>query len=78
MSILLRKEDVAMRPETDFSPLLRSSVGFGRTLDTLRSQLWVELIGIYPPCGIERTGQDADCVRLAVPGSRPGDIVVTT
>ena len=36
VSMLLRKEDVEMRTEFDFSPLFRSSVGFDRMFDLLQ------------------------------------------
>ena len=36
VSMLLRKEDVEMRTEYDFSPLFRSSVGFDRMFDLLQ------------------------------------------
>ena len=67
-----------MRPEIDLGPLRRPSAGCGRTLDTLRSALQVELIGKYPSYEIRRTGEDAHRVTLAVASSRPGDPVVTT
>jgi hypothetical protein len=34
--MLLRKEDVEMRTEYDFSPLFRSTVGFDRMFDLLQ------------------------------------------
>jgi hypothetical protein len=77
-SVLLRKEDVATRPEIDLGPLLRYSVGFDRMLDSLRGAPQVELIGDDPPRDIRRTGEDACRVRLAGAGSRPDDPVVAT
>jgi len=77
--MLLRKEDVAMRTDFDFSPLFRSTVGFDRMLDLLQQATR----GVsddspnYPPYDIERTGEDTYRITLAVAGFRPEDITVT-
>jgi molecular chaperone IbpA len=75
--MLLRKEDVAMRTEFDFSPLLRSSLGFDRMLNALRSAAEVEPIGSYPRCDIERTDEDRYRVTLPVAGFRPDELTLT-
>jgi len=66
-----------MRTEFDFSPLFRSTVGFDRMFDALRSAAQVDHIENYPPYDIERTGEDEYRVTLAVAGFRPEDLTVT-
>lgn len=66
-----------MRTEFDFSPLLRSAVGFNRMLDDLRSATRVEHLDNYLPYDIERAGEDQYRVTLAVAGFRPGELTVT-
>jgi len=77
--MLLRKEDVAMRTEFDFSPLFRSTVGFDRMFDLLQhaARGGADESANYPPYDIERTGEDTYRVTLAVAGFRPEDITVT-
>lgn len=61
----------------DFSPFYRSTVGFDRLfsrLDTLVS----EEAKSYPPYNIERTGEDAYRITIAVAGFSSGDIVIET
>jgi molecular chaperone IbpA len=75
--MLLRKEDVEMKTEFDFSPLFRSTVGFDRMLDALRAATRVEHLENYPPYDIERTDEDQYRVTLAVAGFRPEELTVT-
>jgi molecular chaperone IbpA len=75
--MLLREEDVEMRTEFDFGPLFRSTVGFDRVFDALRSAARVEQLESYPPYDIERTGEDEYRVTLAVAGFRPDELTVT-
>ena len=61
----------------DFSPFYRSTVGFDRLfnrLDTLSAQE----AKTYPPYNIERTGDDAYRISIAVAGFSNGDIAVET
>ena len=61
----------------DFSPFYRSTVGFDRVfnrLDTLVNQE----AKTYPPYNIERTGEDAYRISIAVAGFANGDIAIET
>ncbi|HWU17274.1 MAG TPA: Hsp20 family protein, partial [Devosia sp.] len=61
----------------DFSPFYRSTVGFDRLfnrLDTLSGQE----TKTYPPYNIERTGEDAYRISIAVAGFSNGDIAIET
>lgn len=61
----------------DFSPFYRSTVGFDRLfnrLDTLSGQEAKS----YPPYNIERTGDDAYRISIAVAGFSNGDIAIET
>jgi molecular chaperone IbpA len=75
--MLLRKEDVEMRTEFDFTPLFRSTVGFDRMLDALRTAARVEHLDNYPPYDIERVGEDEYRVTLAVAGFKQDELTVT-
>ena len=75
-SMLLRKEDVEMRTEYDFSPLFRSTVGFDRMFDLLQHATRGGVDENYPPYDIERTGEDSYRVTLAVAGFKPDDLNV--
>jgi molecular chaperone IbpA len=75
--MLLRKEDLEMRTEFDFSPLFRSTVGFDRMVDALRAAARVEHLENYPPYDIDRTGEDEYRVTLAVAGFRSEELTVT-
>jgi len=59
----------------DFAPLFRTAVGFDR-LARLADSLPQESTG-YPPYNIEKTGEDAYRVTLAVAGFGPNDIELT-
>ena len=76
VSMLLRKEDVEMRTEYDFSPLFRSTVGFDRMFDLLQHATRGGVDENYPPYDIERTGEDSYRVTLAVAGFKPDDLNV--
>lgn len=59
----------------DFAPLFRAAVGFdrlARLVDTLPQD-----VASYPPYNIEKTGEDAYRVSLAVAGFGPDNIDVT-
>ena len=52
----------------DFSPLYRSTVGFDRLFTMLDSLGQPENAQTYPPYNIERTGEDAYRISMAVAG----------
>ena len=61
----------------DFTPFYRSTVGYDRLfnrLDTLGGQE----AKTYPPYNIERTGEDAYRISIAVAGFSNGDIAIET
>ncbi|WP_424140447.1 Hsp20 family protein [Roseomonas chloroacetimidivorans] len=62
---------------TDFAPLARSSIGFDRLLKLLENGRLPEPADDYPPYNIEKTGQDAYRITLAVAGFGPDDLDIT-
>ena len=60
----------------DFSPLYRSTVGFDRLFTMLDSLGQLEDGQTYPPYNIERTGDDAYRISMAVAGFSEDDISV--
>ncbi|WGM40119.1 Hsp20 family protein [Caulobacter sp. NIBR1757] len=60
----------------DFSPLYRSVVGFDRLATLLDSAAAQESQAGYPPYNIERTGEDAYRVEIAVAGFRPDELAI--
>ena len=58
----------------DLSPLYRSTVGFDRLFNLLDSAAGSEQAQPYPPYNIERTGQNAYRVTLAVAGFGEQDL----
>jgi molecular chaperone IbpA len=71
-SILL-KEDMAM-DRFDFSPLFRSTIGFDRLARLVDLD---NTAPTYPPYNIEKTGDDAYRLTIAVAGFSPEEIDVT-
>jgi molecular chaperone IbpA len=61
----------------DFSPYRRSTVGFDRLFDLLEGQSRLNSGDNYPPFNIERCGEDAYRITLAVAGFKPADIDIT-
>lgn len=62
----------------DFSPLWRSTVGFDRLVDMLAADSFrAANEQNYPPYNIERMGDDAYEVSLAVAGFTPEEITIT-
>jgi len=59
----------------DLTPLFRQTVGFDRLFDAL-AQGGLEPAPNYPPYNIERTGENAYRVTLAVAGFAPGDLSI--
>jgi molecular chaperone IbpA len=61
----------------DFSPYRRTMVGFDRLFDMIENQGRANTGDKYPPFNIERLGEDAYRITLAVAGFRPADIDIT-
>ncbi len=61
----------------DFTPYRRSTVGFDRLFDLLENTARANAGDNYPPFNIERRGEDAYRITLAVAGFKPGDIEIT-
>jgi molecular chaperone IbpA len=62
----------------DFTPYRRSTVGFDRLFDLLENTARNAAGGEnYPPFNIERRGEDAYRITLAVAGFRPQDLDIT-
>jgi molecular chaperone IbpA len=61
----------------DFSPFYRSTVGFDRLFNRLDT-LGAQEAKTYPPYNIERTGEDAYRISIAVAGFSNGDIAIET
>ena len=59
----------------DFSPLYRSVVGFDRLADLLDSAAAETATG-YPPYNIERTGDNAYRIEMAVAGFKPDELAI--
>jgi len=67
-----------MRNTFDFSPLFRSSVGFDRLQRQLDSALkFSQANESYPPYNIEKAGDDAYRISIAVAGFSEADLDVT-
>ena len=61
----------------DFTPYRRTTVGFDRLFDLLERQARLTAGDNYPPFNIERQGEDAYRITLAVAGFKPGEIDIT-
>ncbi len=61
----------------DFSPYRRSMVGFDRVFDMLENQGRANSSDNFPPFNIEKRGEDAYRITLAVAGYKPADIDIT-
>ena len=61
----------------DFAPLWRSSVGFDRLFDLINDTQRLEGQDNYPPYDIERTGENAYRISLALAGFSPDEINIT-
>jgi molecular chaperone IbpA len=66
-----------MRTVLDVSPLWRSSIGFDRMLGLLDEVTRAETAENYPPYDIEKTGEDAYRISLAVAGFSPDELSIT-
>ncbi len=61
----------------DFTPYRRSMVGFDRVFDMLENQARASSGDNYPPFNIEKRGDDAYRITLAVAGFKPADLDIT-
>lgn len=61
----------------DFAPYRRSTVGFDRLFDLLENQARQNGGDNYPPFNIERRGEDAYRITLAVAGFKPDELDIT-
>jgi len=75
--MLLEMEDMAMWTMFDFSPLIRSSVGFDRVFDLLETAARVQHADNWPPYDIVKTGDDQYTINMAVAGFSPDELTVT-
>ena len=66
-----------MRTTFDFAPLWRSTIGFDRLLDLVDAAQQSGTDDNYPPCNIERLGEDRYQISLALAGFSPDEIAVT-
>lgn len=62
----------------DLSPLYRSTIGFDRLFTLLDQAGGVETTSAYPPYNIERTGENAYRITLAVAGFAESDLAIET
>src|SRR6201998_1927363 len=69
-------EDVVMRTTYDFAPLWRSTIGFDRLFDLVDAAQQAGEDN-YPPCNVERLGEDRYQISLAVAGFSPDEIAIT-
>jgi molecular chaperone IbpA len=70
----LHQEDMKMR--YDLSPLYRSTVGFDRLFSMLDQVSGSDASNSYPPYNIERTGEDAYRITVAVAGFGEADLSI--
>ena len=62
----------------DFSPLFRSTIGFDRLTRLLDAATRVDSASLgYPPYNIEKTGEDAYRLPMAVAGFSPSELDIT-
>lgn len=62
----------------DFSPLFRSTIGFDRMLRLVDAATRVDSTSLgYPPYDIEKTGDEAYRLTMAVAGFSPGELDIT-
>jgi molecular chaperone IbpA len=62
----------------DFAPLYRSTVGFDRLFSMFDQLDGVEGLSNYPPYDIERTGENAYRISVAVAGFTDADLSIET
>jgi molecular chaperone IbpA len=66
-----------MRTTYDFAPLWRSTIGFDRLFDLVDAAQQSGNDDNYPPCNVERIGEDRYQISLALAGFSPEEIAVT-
>lgn len=66
-----------MNTTFDLAPLRRSGIGFDHLFEMLGQAMNTENTAKYPPYDIERTGEDAYRLTLALAGWSPNEITVT-
>jgi molecular chaperone IbpA len=66
-----------MRTAYDFSPLYRSVIGVDRMADLIETAMRSAGDSNYPPCDIEKTGEDAYRITLAAAGFKPEELELT-
>jgi molecular chaperone IbpA len=71
------KEDSEMR-QFDLSPLYRSTIGFDRLFNMIDQAAGLETVPSYPPYNIERTGENAYRISVAVAGLAATDLSLET
>ncbi len=62
----------------DFSPLFRSTIGFDRLSRLMDAALRNDEAAGYPPYNIEKRGENAYRITMAVAGFGPDDLNITT
>ncbi len=62
----------------DLAPLYRSTIGFDRLFSLIDQAAGVDAAPSYPPYDIERTGEDAYRISLAVAGFAEKDLSIET
>ena len=65
-----------MTTDLDVSPLFRSAVGFDRMADLLERAIRFGPADNWPPYDIEKTGEDAYRITMALAGFKPEEIEV--
>ena len=60
----------------DLAPLYRSTVGFDRLFNLIDQAAGVETVPTYPPYNIERTGENAYRITLAVAGFSESELSI--
>jgi molecular chaperone IbpA len=66
-----------MRTDFDFSPYYRATIGFDRVFDLLDSVASQTGSSGYPPYNIEKTGEDAYRIVMAVAGFTDAELNIT-
>jgi molecular chaperone IbpA len=66
-----------MRTTFDFTPYRRAAIGFDRLFDVLENAANYSANDTYPPYDIERQGEDAYRITLAIAGFKPDEVDMT-
>lgn len=66
-----------MTTTIDFTPLFRSSIGFDRMLDALKTANRIETLDKWPPYDIVKLGEDRYRIDMAVAGFAENDLSIT-